>query len=124
MEREPVFLGDRLKELREQRGMTQTSLADLAGVSQPTISDLELGKNPRVDAWIVAKLASALHTTMRYLLGLTDNPVPPEDMPRLAVNEAVRRVLLLRPDARDALVEFLRIVQSADGSDSQTEDTH
>lgn len=42
-------LGERLKEAREARKMTQTAVAKLAGVSQGTIGNLEKdrGKNPR-----------------------------------------------------------------------------
>jgi putative transcriptional regulator len=122
MEIEPVLIGERIAELRRRVGMTQAALGEMVGVSQATISETENGRNPNVDAWIVARLAAALDTTMDYLLNLTDDPSPrPES--RLAMGEALRRVLLLPPPARDALVEFLRMIQTAAQSDEQSECT-
>lgn len=121
MEREPVLIGDRIRELRIRLRQSQAGLAEHVGISQPTVSELERGVIVNVDAWIVAKLSAALETTMDYLLGLTDDPSPRYGGPRLALDEAVRQVLLLRPEAREALVEFLRLVQIVDGDDAGSE---
>lgn len=116
MEREPVLIGERLEELRRRVGLSQSAVAERVGVTQPTISDLERGVYQNVDAWIVANLAGVLQTTMDYLLGLTNDPSPREG-PRLAVDEVTRQVLLLSPQARDALAEFLRLVQKHGDTD-------
>jgi transcriptional regulator with XRE-family HTH domain len=46
--------------LREEAGLSQDALADLARVTQSTVSSLELGKGRRVDLDILDRLAAAL----------------------------------------------------------------
>lgn len=54
-------LGERIKFFRESRKLTQTQLAELAGVSQATIAHIEKGtKDPSVET--LGKLAGALDT--------------------------------------------------------------
>lgn len=49
----------RVKRLRESKGLTKTRLAELSGVSQSYISDIEAGKKkPTVET--LAKICSAL----------------------------------------------------------------
>lgn len=58
-------LAERMKYARDQRGLTQPSLAKLAGVSQGTIGNLEAGlrKMPRD----IVALADALHVRAQWL---------------------------------------------------------
>lgn len=62
----PVRL--RLRELRTAKGHSQTALADLAGVRQATISELESGKAKRIDFATIEKLADALGVEPSELL--------------------------------------------------------
>ena len=49
-----------LRETREQRGLTQSALAELAGIDQTTISKIEVG-TLQTPSWpVVARLAKAL----------------------------------------------------------------
>jgi DNA-binding Xre family transcriptional regulator len=50
----------RLKEAREAKGLTQLALADLAGVRQATISEMETGAVRRVSLDVLERLADAL----------------------------------------------------------------
>ena len=50
----------RLREVREAAGLSQLALANLAGVRQATISDLETGKSQGIDFATVDALAKAL----------------------------------------------------------------
>lgn len=60
--------GSRLRRLREERGLTQTDLADRAGVSRQLVGALEAGRHlPRVDAAL--GLASALGVDVALLFG-------------------------------------------------------
>lgn len=66
---------ERLRELRDELGMTQVRLAAELGVSQETISGYEIGKAlPPADMLI--KLADSLHTSVDYILGRTDDKHP------------------------------------------------
>jgi len=50
----------RLREAREQRGMTQAELAETAQVTQATVSRIENGKVASLDLVVLHKLANAL----------------------------------------------------------------
>jgi len=47
-----VVLGKRLRGLRRSRGFTQAELAERAGLSRPTISTLERGKDVNLDSFL------------------------------------------------------------------------
>ena len=61
----------RIRELREDRDLTQTYLAKLLGCSQQTYSRYESGEIT-IDIFTLVKLAKFYNTSCDYLLGLTD----------------------------------------------------
>ena len=65
----------RLRDLREDHDMNQTQLAKLLGMSQTGYSKYETGEND-VPTAILIKLAGIYHTSVDYLLGLTDEEQP------------------------------------------------
>jgi transcriptional regulator with XRE-family HTH domain len=64
----------RLRALREEAGLSQDALADLARVTQSTVSSLELGKGRRVDLDILERIAKALGVSPLELFGENDAP--------------------------------------------------
>lgn len=52
-----MTLGERVRELRTQRGWSQYLLADFSGLSQPTISLIERDGNARIGAFKCVALA-------------------------------------------------------------------
>src|SRR5215204_5417612 len=66
-------LGERVKRLRTERGLTQTELADRAGVSQAIISRLEGKVRHNVNADVLKALAKALGCTTDYLVGMHED---------------------------------------------------
>ncbi|MCA0377554.1 MAG: helix-turn-helix domain-containing protein [Gemmatimonadetes bacterium] len=58
----------RLREAREDAGLTQVELAEAAGVSQRAISELESGKTRRVDLDVLELLARAVRVAPGDLL--------------------------------------------------------
>lgn len=61
------FCGERLSQVREARGLTGSSLADLVGVSPPTISLYERkGQKPKPE--VLARIASTLRVPEAYFL--------------------------------------------------------
>lgn len=61
--------GVRIKELREQRHLSQTRAAERLNVTRSTISAYERNtKTPRVE--VLANMAILYHTSVDYMLGL------------------------------------------------------
>ena len=67
--------GSRLAQLRRGRGLSQTDLGKLLGVSQAQISDMERGNSTTSMArlWL---LCDYFQVSADYLMGLTDDPGP------------------------------------------------
>ncbi|MBQ9679193.1 MAG: helix-turn-helix transcriptional regulator [Ruminococcus sp.] len=65
------MIGERLQELRKDKGVSQADLADLLGVSSNTISSYECNRSDPDDHLKVI-LAKFFNVSLDYLLGLTD----------------------------------------------------
>jgi len=64
----------RITSLREYKGLSQAEFAELVDIEQSYVSKLERGRAPNVSGIILARIASALETSVDYLLDRTDNP--------------------------------------------------
>ncbi|MBQ7263837.1 MAG: helix-turn-helix transcriptional regulator [Synergistaceae bacterium] len=71
-----MFSFERLKSLRRERRYSQKALGDMVGVQNNTVWRWENG-GATPDANNVSKLATALGSTVSYLMGETDDPAPP-----------------------------------------------
>lgn len=60
---------DKLKEKRQEAGLTQAELAKRAGVTARTIQNYELGSRRPSNMEVAEKLAEALGTSTAWLLG-------------------------------------------------------
>lgn len=72
----PTPFGRRLKSVRETRGLSQSDLAEEAGLPALMISHFETGARPSASAATLVKLANALEISIDYLLGRSDDPSP------------------------------------------------
>ncbi len=63
----------RIRNLREDKDMTQTQVAKILGMSQTGYSKYETGEND-IPTTILIKLSRFYKTSIDYLLGETDNP--------------------------------------------------
>ena len=71
-------IGDRVKELRNKKGLTQTELANLLGYkSKSSVAHIENGRD--IPRSMVVRLANVLNTTPTYLMGWEDEPKSAED---------------------------------------------
>ena len=65
----------RLKDMREDRDITQKEIAEFLHIKQNTYSQYEIGVvNYPLDA--VVKLAEYYNVSVDYLVGLTDEDIP------------------------------------------------
>ncbi len=63
----------RIRDLREDKDLTQTKVAKMLGMSQTGYSKYETGENDIPTAILIA-LANFYDISIDYLLGQTDNP--------------------------------------------------
>lgn len=71
------MLGEILRELRKDRGMTQADLAEKLSLSPLTISAYECGRSSPDDD-VKIKIAQIFNVSLDYLLGLIREPLPYE----------------------------------------------
>ncbi|WP_027633344.1 helix-turn-helix domain-containing protein [Clostridium hydrogeniformans] len=67
-------IGDRIKELREDKCLNQQELGKMFNVHKGTISNWENGKRTP-DADMIIKIADYFNVSIDYLLYRTDNPI-------------------------------------------------
>ncbi|BCK79576.1 transcriptional regulator (plasmid) [Vescimonas fastidiosa] len=65
----------RIRELRKERGYTQVKMQMLTGIDQSAYSKIERGER-YLSFEQCKRVAQALHTSMDYLAGLTDEKKP------------------------------------------------
>ena len=65
----------RIKDLREDKDLSQKEIAKILNMSQTGYSNYEVGTND-IPTKILIKLAQFYNTSVDYLLGLTDNKKP------------------------------------------------
>ena len=70
-----IILFKRIRDLREDRDITQSQMAKYLQIHQTTYSDYEIG-NLNVPVDILIKLAKYYETSIDYIVGLTDNNKP------------------------------------------------
>lgn len=69
------MIGERLKELRKDKGLSQKELADQLSIGWKTVSSYETGNSSPDDDMKVA-IARFFNVSLDYLLGLIDEEVP------------------------------------------------
>ncbi len=63
---------DRIRDLREDRDLTQTQIAKMLGMSQTGYSKYETGEND-IPTTVLIKLSRYYGVSIDYMLGETDN---------------------------------------------------
>ena len=72
------MIGERLKQLRKEKGISQRELAEVLGVRKPAVSLYETDKNDPHDP-IKVKMSRYFDISLDYLLGVVDKPMKPYD---------------------------------------------
>jgi transcriptional regulator with XRE-family HTH domain len=80
------FRGERLREVREKKGLSQRELCALSGLEEAQLSRYENGKmGPSLK--YLETLAQHLDVSADYLLGLTDDPRSRSAIDELSADE-------------------------------------
>jgi transcriptional regulator with XRE-family HTH domain len=97
-------MGERLRLLRKERGLTLDQLAQMSGASKSYVWDIETKALPRPSVEKLSGVAAALGTTVDFLIGTpinTTEDIPPED------KVFVRRYVALDPKTKAKLQKTL-----------------
>ena len=68
-----VMIYKRIRDLREDRDLTQRDLARILNCSQQVYSNYELGQRD-IPTYVLIKLSSYYNVSVDYILGISDNP--------------------------------------------------
>lgn len=71
-------IAHRFAALRAAKQLSQRKLAELCGVSQPTIANIERGRTTEIKGYVLEALAKELSTTSDYILHGVDNDLDHE----------------------------------------------
>lgn len=97
----PTF-GERLRELREAKEITQIDLAKVLSLANSTISQYEANRRDP-DSSTLKRLADYFGVSLDYLLGRSDIRTPPEIQAAHRTDDPMDE---LPPEARKSLEEF------------------
>jgi len=102
----------RIQELMESRGLKAGQVAYKSDLAVQEIYHLLKNQRPNATAVTIAKLARGLDTTVDYLLGLSDNPLPRDEtiMPSNDVEYRILELFRLLPETlQDVASEMLSV---------------
>lgn len=110
-------MAQRIKALRQEKGLTLEQVAKVVGVGRSTVRKWETGMIANMKRDKIASLAKALGTTPEYLMGWEEKKVSPNEL-QLTEGEKILLDLFKRvPEDQQALV--LRMIQTALGNQEQ-----
>ena len=94
-------VGDRLRFFREQKQISTNKLANLAGISQSYVRDIEMGnKNPTIE--IIFQLCRTLDISLKDFFD--------DDSSLLSEDPLITRIYRLNTAQREALLTFLNTI--------------
>ena len=110
--------GERVRELRKQRNITQAKLGEFLGLAQQSIAAWETGRAyPDVDGLI--SLSKLFDVSTDYLLGIADDPSPAAQPSELIFDKHAadttkqmtdeQLAAALPDDVREAVMALIRI---------------
>lgn len=100
------MIGERLRDIRKKRKISQTELAELLGTQKPAISRYENDKAEPNDRYKVL-LAQKLDISLDYLLGLTDEP-----MPYYRTNEMIMLMPAVNEKRMALILDFIEFIKN------------
>lgn len=99
--------GERIKHIREKRGISQVALADMIGVSKQTLYKYENDIITNIPSSKIEAIAFATGTTPWYLMGWDDI----EDDESIAMTQTdgilIERISMLNRTGRDKVLQYV-----------------
>lgn len=105
--------GFRIKQRREELGLSTHQLAKSINVNQSTISRYETGQTAKLPPSVVEKLSIALQTTPAYILGWVNVPEAYEDEEdSQIINDTIQLLRTLNKDKKRRVYQLIQDVAS------------
>jgi transcriptional regulator with XRE-family HTH domain len=107
--------GERLRIARKRKGLTQAALAELVGITQPTVHHLEDPKKDASGSEFTPRFARVLGVSADWLADEIGEMIQTEPMPTTHIDlspsdkQTLNNAQYLPPDALDALIEDARL---------------
>lgn len=103
------LVSEKIKELREAKNLSQKKLAEIAGVSQPTIYNLEHGKADNITLSIGKNIAKALEVSFNELFDI-ENSIAGKSEAAAELDQLRAKVMELEKwiDIKDKLIKLLQ----------------
>ena len=117
-----MTVGQRIVQLRQEKGIYQKELATYLKVSVGTVSNYEKSRH-YPDPSTLCKIAEFFGVTCDYLLGRTAFRFNPEIFYQsftetFTVSDFVNTMIELSPHNRDALVDYIGLLKLSDEKDN------
>jgi transcriptional regulator with XRE-family HTH domain len=106
----PSSLGDKIRGLRKQRGLSLEQLAELTESSKSYIWELENKDNPKPSAEKISRIAEVLKVTSEYLMDDRITEFEPSEEDRAFF----RKYRGLSPETKKKLDDILKIIEGDD----------
>lgn len=110
-----MSLAEKVKDLREKKGMNQKQLAEASNITQATISRIESGWVKELKSEALKRLAEALGVTVDYLVDKTEK-LTPDDIIRSdsTVQDMLSGYMKLNPDRRAQVIDFVSFLEKGE----------
>ena len=113
-------MAERIKNLRQEKGLTLEQVADVVGVGKSTVRKWETGMIANMRRDKIADLAKALGTTPAYLMGWPEETEQKENSPsemQLTEGEKALIKLLRRVPAAEQPIVIEKILSALDNQE-------
>ena len=113
-------MAERIKKLRQEKGLTLEQVANVVGVGKSTVRKWETGMIANMRRDKIADLAKALGTTPAYLMGWTEETKEkeiPSDVIQLTEGEKALIKLLRRVPAAEQPIVIEKILSALDNQE-------
>jgi len=110
-----VDIGERVKELRKSRGMTQRDLADAIKVNQVYVSRIETGRLKHVKPKLIKALSEVLDAPVDYLLLGEMSAQEAPTIKEQHVETFLQRFFSLDPSQRAQVMKFTDFISGEQG---------
>jgi transcriptional regulator with XRE-family HTH domain len=107
-----MSLGEKVKDLREKKGMNQKQLAEASNITQATISRIESGWVKELKSGALRRLAEALGVTVDFLVDRTEELAPIDIISSdTTIRDMLTGYMKLSSERRGQVIDFMSFLE-------------